>query len=66
MNDRRQVDDRRGNNYEQERLFPANRRHRPDRRLNSIAAEWIPMRLAHSHPLTQRVFGVACRMVGKP
>jgi hypothetical protein len=28
----------------------------PDRRLNSISVEWIPMGLVHSHPITHRVF----------
>ena len=37
----------------------------PDRRLNSISAEWIPLGLVHSHPLTQRVFEATRRVFTK-
>jgi hypothetical protein len=43
MKNRRKAKDRRGNNYKQELSFPCNRRYRPDRRLNSISAEFIPL-----------------------
>jgi hypothetical protein len=33
-----------------------NRRLRPDRRLNSISAEWIPMEDIKLHPATRLVF----------
>jgi len=43
MKNRRKVKDRRDNNYKQDLLFPCNRRNRPDRRLNSISVEFIPL-----------------------
>lgn len=56
MKERREKRDRRANDYQQDRLFRCNRRIRPDRRLNSIAIEWIPMEHILLHPATRLVF----------
>jgi len=52
MEDRRKVSDRRSYNTKQEQAFPRNRRRFPDRRLNNISAEWVPMKQVHDHPAT--------------
>ena len=58
MKDRRKIPDRRvavigqGN----PEAYQCNRRLRPDRRLNSISSEWIPMEDIKLHPVTRLVF----------
>ncbi|MGD2138045.1 MAG: hypothetical protein PVJ66_05670 [Gammaproteobacteria bacterium] len=54
--DRRTTRDRRINDHRKERSFRCNRRHRPDRRLNSIITEWIPMEHISLHPVTRKIF----------
>jgi len=54
MKERRKTADRRNRNEVRE--MTRNRRHRPDRRLNSIAVEWIPLEVVHLHPLTRATF----------
>ena len=56
MRERREKIDRRANDHQQDRLFKCNRRIRPDRRLNNIAIEWIPMEHIMLHPATRLVF----------
>jgi hypothetical protein len=56
MRERREKTDRRANDYKQDCLFKCNRRIRPDRRLNNIATEWIPMEHILLHPATRLVF----------
>jgi hypothetical protein len=63
MKERRKQKDRRSYNKPQSGACGHSRF--PDRRLNSISVEWIPMGLVHSHPLTQRVFEVTRRMFTK-
>jgi len=52
MEDRRKVSDRRSYNTKQEQAFPNNRRRFPDRRLNNISAEWVPLKQVRDHPAT--------------
>lgn len=56
MKDRRKTVDRRSNNVNLEKAHPINRRRYPDRRLNSIHVEWIPLEQANTHPDTQNIF----------
>lgn len=57
MKEERRTDiDRRDNNHLRDRLCKSNRRNRPDRRLNNIAMEWVPMENVLLHPTTRRVF----------
>jgi hypothetical protein len=56
MKERRKKNDRRHYIAGKEGSPGNNRRRFPDRRLNSISVEWIPMGLAHAHPITRRVF----------
>ena len=56
MDDRRKVTDRRIKGLGTADGDIHNRRMRPDRRLNSIAAEWIPMENIKLHPTTRLVF----------
>ena len=60
MKERRKQKDRRG--YGKPQSGACGHSRFPDRRLNSISVEWIPMGLVHSHPLTQRVFEVTRRV----
>jgi hypothetical protein len=55
MKDRRKKTDRRVSSMAEYR-GEKNRRNRPDRRLNSIVVEWIPMESVHLHPSTRRIF----------
>ncbi len=48
--------DRRSGSIEKERLFPCDRRRMPDRRLNNIAVEWIPIEKAGKHPMLRFMF----------
>ncbi len=56
MNDRRKTAERRANDQQQDRLFKCNRRTQPDRRLNNILVEWIPISHINIHPVTRLVF----------
>jgi len=56
MNERRTTTERRANDQQQDRLFKCNRRVQPDRRLNNIKVEWIPIRHINIHPATRLVF----------
>ncbi|MGB5439472.1 MAG: hypothetical protein WBN57_08220 [Gammaproteobacteria bacterium] len=57
MNDRRIIADRRIAGLAAAELDDLhNRRQRPDRRLNSICAEWIPLEDIKLHPATRLVF----------
>lgn len=55
MKDRRKKNDRRVSNIA-EYHGEKNRRNRPDRRLNSIVVEWIPLESVHMHPSARKVF----------
>jgi hypothetical protein len=52
MDDRRKLTDRRSFDTQQEKAYPNDRRRFPDRRLNNIAAEWVPLNHVHKHPAT--------------
>ena len=56
MNERREKNDRRDYIGEKKKSPDNNRRRFPDRRLNNIAVEWIPMVNACAHPITRQVF----------
>jgi hypothetical protein len=56
MKERRDSRDRRSYVAARDKSSGNNRRRYPDRRLNNIIAEWIPMGLVHSHPVTRRLF----------
>ena len=57
LRNRRKTRDRRANNHRQDRLFGCNRRYRPDRRLNSIQVEWIPLDSIGRYSEARQVFG---------
>jgi len=61
MKERRKQKDRRG--YGKPNSGACGRSRFPDRRLNNISVEWIPLGLVHSHPLTHRVFEVTRRVL---
>jgi len=63
MRDRRKQKDRRG--YGKPPSEVCGRSRFPDRRLNNISVEWVPMGLVHSHPLTHRVFEITRRVFNK-
>jgi hypothetical protein len=63
MKERRFRLDRRSNNLTQERSVFCNRRRFPDRRLNNISAEWIPMTLLRTHPVSEYVLRLTRRAV---
>ncbi len=54
MEERRKTKDRRIGT--EKRALTRNRRNHPDRRLNSIAVEWVPLEVVHVHPLTRKTF----------
>ena len=56
MSNRRKLAERRANDQQQDRLFKCNRRNQPDRRLNNIQVEWIPISHINIHPVTRLVF----------
>ena len=56
MKERRNTSDRRGGESKKDSLHKCNRRFRPDRRLNSIQVEWIPIDKINIHPATRLVF----------
>jgi hypothetical protein len=60
MKERRKQQDRRS--YGKPKTAVCGHSRFPDRRLNSISVEWIPMGLVHDHPLTKRVFETARRI----
>jgi hypothetical protein len=60
MKERRKKNDRRG--YAKPNSGACGHSRFPDRRLNNISVEWIPLGLVHSHPLTHRVFEVTRRV----
>ena len=62
MKNRRKITDRRSYDPEHNRNGTCNRRRFPDRRLNNILVEWIPLEMVHAHPVTQRVFQFSRRM----
>lgn len=57
MSERRTKQERRRLEVNFERCGKHNRRVSPDRRLNNIAAVWIPINHIYVHPLTRDVFG---------
>jgi hypothetical protein len=63
MKERRKHKDRRG--YGKPLSGVCGHSRFPDRRLNSIYVEWIPLGLVHSHPLTHRVFEATRRAFAK-
>jgi len=60
MKERRKKKDRRS--YGKPKTGTCGHSRFPDRRLNSISVEWIPMGVVHSHPLTRRAFGLVSRV----
>lgn len=56
MKERRHSNDRRAYLLAGDKSRGNNRRRHPDRRLNNIMVEWIPMGLVHTHPVTKHVF----------
>jgi len=56
MNNRRLKIERRSTDTELYCSLKKNRRIRPDRRLNNIKVEWIPIRHISIHPATRLVF----------
>jgi hypothetical protein len=65
MKERRNKMDRRRNDLVRERSVFCNRRRFPDRRLNSILAEWIPLQLLESHPASEQVLQQTQRAIAK-
>ena len=65
MKERRKKADRRNNDLVRERTVFCNRRRFPDRRLNSILAEWIPMKMLKSHPASEYVLQQTERAIAK-
>jgi hypothetical protein len=56
MPERRKVTDRRSNELQRELAVADNRRQRPDRRLNGISMEWIPIEEVSILPVKRIVF----------
>ena len=56
MKERRKHLDRRNFVLRDNRSAKCDRRYSPDRRLNSITAEWVPIRHVNIHPVTRLVF----------
>jgi hypothetical protein len=66
MEDRRKSPDRRSFNAKQEQACSNNRRRFPDRRLNKISVEWVPLEQVHDHPATGTLLaGLPGRIVKK-
>jgi hypothetical protein len=65
MKERRNRADRRRNDLAREHSVFCNRRRFPDRRLNSILAEWIPMKLLKAHPASEHVLQQTQRAIAK-
>jgi len=62
MKERRRSNDRRAYRIARDKSPGNNRRRHPDRRLNNIMVEWIPMGLVHTHPVTSGMFEQAGRV----
>ena len=60
MKERRKLKDRRS--YGKPKAGISGHSRFPDRRLNSISVEWVPMGLVHCHPITRRTFGFVSRV----
>ncbi len=56
MRDRRHTGERRSHDSRTERAWRQSRRCLPDRRLNNIKVEWIPINHINIHPATRLVF----------
>jgi hypothetical protein len=56
MRDRRHTEERRSYDPQYERALRHSRRSQPDRRLNNIKVEWIPINHINIHPATRLVF----------
>lgn len=56
MKDRRKTQERRNFSRREKCQDKQDRRCCPDRRLNSISAEWIPLNHLRDHPVTRVVF----------
>ena len=56
MKERRKYTDRRNFAIKNNRSAKCDRRYSPDRRLNNITAEWVPIKHVNIHPLTRLVF----------
>jgi hypothetical protein len=56
MNERRKHADRRNFGEKYHRSAKCDRRNSPDRRLNNISAEWVPINNVNLHPVTRLVF----------
>jgi len=56
VKERRKSRDRRTYDQTRDRTGKCNRRTSPDRRLNNISVEWIPINHIHLHPLTRLAF----------
>jgi len=56
MTERRKYLDRRHFGIKHNRSAKCDRRSAPDRRLNSISAEWVPINHVNIHPVTRLVF----------
>ena len=56
MKNRRKRVDRRNFALKSVRSAKCDRRNCPDRRLNNIAAEWVPINHVNIHPITRLVF----------
>lgn len=62
MKERRHRNDRRDYVAARDKSPGNNRLRHPDRRLNNIMVEWIPMGLVHTHPVTRRTFELTRRI----
>ncbi len=56
MKDRRKKEERRNFSSKEKCQDKHDRRYSPDRRLNSISAEWVPINHVRLHPVTRVVF----------
>ena len=56
MKERRKKADRRNFALKYHRPAKCDRRNSPDRRLNSISVEWVPISYVNIHPVTRLVF----------
>jgi len=57
VTERRKSADRRAYDRQKDRTGKYNRRTSPDRRINNILVEWIPLNHVHVHPHTRSAFG---------
>ena len=56
MKEKRKFNDRRNFSPDSDRPPKRDRRYSPDRRLNNIDAEWVPIKHVTIHPVTRLVF----------